>query len=59
MQGRMIHVRKQGEYVREPQIYDARGKVSVAENIIRDVLIGEEFARARPNELKHHSLGPS
>lgn len=27
MHGRMIHVRKQGHYVREPQLYDARGKV--------------------------------
>ncbi|KAF2110359.1 kynurenine 3-monooxygenase-like protein [Lophiotrema nucula] len=26
MHGRMIHVRKQGQYVREPQLYDARGK---------------------------------
>jgi kynurenine 3-monooxygenase len=28
MHGRMIHVRKNGEYVRQPQIYDARGRVS-------------------------------
>jgi kynurenine 3-monooxygenase len=27
MHGRMIHVRKNGEYVRQPQIYDARGRV--------------------------------
>jgi kynurenine 3-monooxygenase len=27
MHGRMIHVRKLGRYVREPQLYDARGKV--------------------------------
>ncbi|KAF2691919.1 kynurenine 3-monooxygenase [Lentithecium fluviatile CBS 122367] len=26
MHGRMIHVRKQGQYVREAQLYDARGK---------------------------------
>ncbi|KAF2476649.1 kynurenine 3-monooxygenase [Lindgomyces ingoldianus] len=26
MHGRMIHLRKQGKYVREPQLYDARGK---------------------------------
>ena len=29
MHGRMIHIRKNGEYVRQPQIYDARGRVSV------------------------------
>ena len=28
MHGRMIHVRKQGQYVREAQLYDARSKVS-------------------------------
>lgn len=27
MHGRMIHVKKKGKYVREPQLYDARGKV--------------------------------
>jgi kynurenine 3-monooxygenase len=27
MHGRMIHTRKLGRYVREPQLYDARGKV--------------------------------
>lgn len=29
MHGRMIHVRKHGEYVREAQQYDAHGRVSV------------------------------
>lgn len=28
MHGRMIHMRKNGEYVQQPQIYDARGRVS-------------------------------
>lgn len=28
MDGRMIHVRKQGQYVRQAQAYDARGRVS-------------------------------
>jgi hypothetical protein len=28
MHGRMIHVRKQGKYVRQAQAYDARGRVS-------------------------------
>jgi kynurenine 3-monooxygenase len=27
MHGRMIHVRKQGQYVRQAQAYDARGRV--------------------------------
>lgn len=30
MHGRMIHVRKNGEYVRQPQIYDARGRSLLA-----------------------------
>ncbi|KAF1949147.1 kynurenine 3-monooxygenase-like protein [Byssothecium circinans] len=30
MHGRMIHIRKHGEYVREPQLYDARGKSLLA-----------------------------
>jgi kynurenine 3-monooxygenase len=30
MHGRMIHVRKQGQYVRQPQAYDARGRVSTS-----------------------------
>ncbi|KAF2729502.1 FAD/NAD(P)-binding domain-containing protein [Polyplosphaeria fusca] len=30
MVGRMIHVRKQGKYVQEPQLYDARGKSLLA-----------------------------
>lgn len=30
MHGRMIHVRKQGKYIREPQLYDARGKSLLA-----------------------------
>jgi kynurenine 3-monooxygenase len=30
MHGRMIHIRKQGQYVREPQLYDARGKSLLA-----------------------------
>lgn len=29
MHGRMIHIRKNGEYVRQPQIYDARGRVRI------------------------------
>ena len=29
MYGRMIHVRQNGEYVRQSQIYDARGRVSL------------------------------
>jgi kynurenine 3-monooxygenase len=28
MHGRMIHVRKQGQYVRQAQAYDAHGRVS-------------------------------
>lgn len=34
MHGRMIHIRKNGEYVRQPQIYDARGRVSSASNTV-------------------------
>ncbi|KAJ4373954.1 kynurenine 3-monooxygenase, mitochondrial precursor [Neocucurbitaria cava] len=30
MHGRMIHIRKNGEYVRQPQIYDARGRSLLA-----------------------------
>jgi len=30
MHGRMIHVRKNGEYVRQPQMYDARGRSLLA-----------------------------
>ncbi|KAF2260446.1 kynurenine 3-monooxygenase [Lojkania enalia] len=30
MHGRMIHMRKQGQYTREPQLYDARGKSLLA-----------------------------
>ncbi|KAH7126880.1 kynurenine 3-monooxygenase [Dendryphion nanum] len=30
MHGRMIHIRKQGQYIREPQLYDARGKSLLA-----------------------------
>ncbi|KAL6705841.1 kynurenine 3-monooxygenase, mitochondrial precursor [Coniothyrium glycines] len=30
MHGRMIHIRKNGEYVRQPQLYDARGRSLLA-----------------------------
>ncbi|KAH7381734.1 kynurenine 3-monooxygenase [Pyrenochaeta sp. MPI-SDFR-AT-0127] len=30
MHGRMIHMRKNGEYIRQPQIYDARGRCLLA-----------------------------
>jgi len=33
MHGRMIHVRKNGEYVREAQQYDAHGRVSFATTV--------------------------
>ena len=29
MHGRMVHMRKKGKYVRQPQAYDARGRVSI------------------------------
>ena len=35
MGGRMIHVRKNGEYVRQAQAYDARGRVSVMASCVR------------------------
>lgn len=31
MHGRMIHVRKKGEYIREAQQYDAHGRVSFSQ----------------------------
>lgn len=44
MHGRMIHIRKNGEYVRQPQIYDARGRVStVWSHAIDLMLIWVEF----------------
>jgi hypothetical protein len=45
MHGRMIHVRKHGEYVRQAQAYDAHGRVSACSLLARFKLIVLELAR--------------
>lgn len=45
MHGRMIHMRKKGNYVCRPQEYDARGRVRISFQCLASMLILPEPAR--------------
>jgi len=59
MHGRMIHVRKNGEYVRQPQMYDARGRVGLSDQAIDSLLTVAESARNGQDGPKQDPARPS
>lgn len=59
MHGRMIHVRKNGEYVRQPQMYDARGRVSSSHQTTGSLLTSAESAGHGPDGPQQDPNRPS
>jgi hypothetical protein len=59
MHGRMIHVRENGKYVRQAQIYDPHGRVSVVPHGPKAKLTVAESAGYGPHLAQQDPVGLS
>jgi hypothetical protein len=59
MHGRMIHVRENGKYVRQAQIYDPHGRVSVVPHSPKAKLTVAESAGYGPHLAQQDPVGLS